>query len=173
VAIDPVLRDAFAHEAWANRALLSFCRGLTPEQLRATTPGAYGGLADTIRHHLDAASWYQHRLGLERLEWEERDLHTDDLDELRRRADEVESRWHRVFEEPFDPERVLDPAPDEDPPEHIKAGVYVAQVLNHGSEHRAQVCTIITTLGVRAPELDVWAYAYATGRAQVDPGPTV
>jgi uncharacterized damage-inducible protein DinB len=170
--VDPLLRDAFAHEAWANRALLSFLDELTPEQRRATTPGAYGGLADTLRHHLDAAAWYQHRLGLERLPWEAEDLHADDPAELRRRADEVEARWERIFEQAFDPDRVLEPRPDVHPPEHIPAGVYVAQVFNHGSEHRSQICTILTTLGIEPPELDVWAYAYATGRIAVDPSPT-
>jgi uncharacterized damage-inducible protein DinB len=172
VAIDPLLRDAFAHEAWANAALLSFLQELTPEQRRATTPGAYGSVGETLRHHLDAAAWYQHRLGLERLAWEADDVATEDVAELRRRADEVAARWERVFEGPFDPERVLDPVEEVQPPEHTKAGVYVAQVLNHGSEHRGQVCTILTTLGIDPPELDVWAYAYATGRVRVDPAPT-
>ncbi len=173
MAIDPLLRDAFGHERWANEALLAFCGDLTLEQLRATTAGAYGTLIDTIRHHLDAAAWYQHRLGLERLGWEERDEHTEDVAELQRRAAEVGDRWERVFEEPFDPERVVDTEPDVVPPEHIRAGVYLAQVFNHGSEHRDQVCTIISTLGMQPPELDVWAYAYATGRVEVDPQPTV
>jgi hypothetical protein len=34
------------------------------------------------------------------------------------------------------------------------------------------VCTILTTLGIEPPELDVWAYAYATGRVWTDPAPT-
>jgi uncharacterized damage-inducible protein DinB len=173
VAVDPLLRDSFAHEAWANQAILSFCEQLTPEQLRASTPGAYDGVAQTIRHVIDAAAWYQHRLGLERLAWEERDEHTDDVAELHRRADEVEARWERLFEQPFDPERVIDSVADDEPVEHIRAGVYVAQVFNHGSEHRDQVCTILTTLGIQPPELDVWAYAYATRRVWTDPAPTV
>jgi len=173
MAIDPLLRDSFAHEAWANAAIIEFCEQLSPEQLGATTTGAYGGLADTIRHHLDASAWYQHRLGLDRLAWEEHDEHTEDVRELRRRADEVQARWDRVFERPFDPERVIDSLPGDGPIEHIKAGVYLAQVFNHGSEHRDQVCTILSTLGVQPPELDVWAYAYATGRVEVEPEPTV
>jgi uncharacterized damage-inducible protein DinB len=171
--VDALLRDAFAHEAWANQAVLSFFDELSPEQLRATAPGAYGGIADTLRHHLDAAAWYQHRLGLERLAWEAEDLHTDDPAELRRRADQVEARWEQLLAAPFDPDRVLPPRPDVQPPEHIPAGVYLAQVFNHGSEHRGQICTILTTLGIDPPELDVWAYAYASGRIAVDPMPTV
>jgi uncharacterized damage-inducible protein DinB len=173
MSTDPLLRDAFAHEAWANAALLAFCEQLPPEQLRATTPGAYGSVLETIRHHLDAAAWYQHRLGLDRLAWEEQDLATDDLGELRRRAEEVERRWERILAGAIDPERVIDGVSDDGPPEHIRAGVYLAQVLNHGSEHRGQVCTILTTLGIEPPELDVWAYAYATARVWTDPTPTL
>jgi uncharacterized damage-inducible protein DinB len=172
--VDPILRDAFEHENWANASLLDFCGRLTPEQLRATAPGAYGGLADTIRHLLDAAAWYQHRLGLERLAWEEADLHTEDLGELRRRASEVAPRWAKIFEvEPFDTERAIEGQAEDGSVERIRAGVYVAQALDHGTEHRGQVCTILTTLGIQPPELDVWAYAYATGRVWTDPGPTV
>jgi uncharacterized damage-inducible protein DinB len=171
--VDALLRDAFAHEAWANLALIAFCQELTPEQLQASTPGAYGSVAGTIRHHLDAAAWYQHRLGLERLGWEERDETTEQVGELRRRAEEVDRRWGAILADPFDPERVIGSRPGVEPPEHIRAGVYVAQVLNHGSEHRGQVCTILTTVGLEPPELDVWAYAYATGRVWTDPSPTV
>jgi uncharacterized damage-inducible protein DinB len=171
--MDPLLRDAFEHEAWANAALLAFCEQLAPEQLRATSPGAYGSVLETIRHHLDAAAWYQHRLGLDRVAWEKQDLRTDDVGELRRRAGEVHGRWERILAEAVDPERVIDGDPDGSPTEHIRAGVYLAQVLNHGSEHRGQVCTILTTLGIEPPELDVWAYAYATDRVWTDPAPTV
>lgn len=173
MSIDPLLRDAFAHESWANDALLAFCEDLTPDQLRASTPGAYGSVAQTVRHHLDAAAWYQHRLGLDRLAWEEHDIATESVAELRGRAEEVEARWQRLLDDPVDTERIIESEPDVRPPEHIRAGVYLAQVLNHGSEHRGQVCTILTTLGIQPPELDVWAYAYATGRVWADPGPTV
>jgi uncharacterized damage-inducible protein DinB len=169
MSIDPLLRDGFAHEMWANLALIAFCERLTPDQLGADTPGAYGSVFQTIRHHIDAAAWYQYRLGLERLEWEEHDVYAEDLAELRQRAEEVGRRWERVFAAPLDPERVIDSPPGAVPIEHIRAGVYLAQVLNHGSEHRGQVCTILTTLDIEPPELDVWAYASATGRVWTDP----
>jgi uncharacterized damage-inducible protein DinB len=169
-----MLRDAVAHEAWANAALISFCRErLTPEQLRATTPGAYGGITETIGHVLAAAAWYQHRLALERLAWEASDTEHADLPELGRRAEEVEARWARLLERGIDPEAVVENEVEDGSIEHIRSGVYVAQTFDHGSEHRGQVCTILTTLGIQPPELDVWAYAYATGRVWTDPSPTV
>jgi uncharacterized damage-inducible protein DinB len=171
--VEAVLRDSVGHEVWATTALLRYCDDLSPEQLHATAPGAYGSLVETIRHVIDGAAWYQHRLGLERLAWEAEDVHTDDVAELRRRADEVAKRWDAVFEKPVDPEAIVDDADDDGTIEHIRAGVYLAQTFNHGSEHRGQACTIITTLGLTPPELDVWAYAYATGRVWTDPEPMV
>ncbi len=43
-------------------------------------------------------------------------------------------------------------------------GVRLAQVIHHGTDHRSQVCTALTFLGVEPPEIDVWAYARETGR---------
>jgi uncharacterized damage-inducible protein DinB len=171
--VEPVLRDSFDHEGWATAALLRYCDDLSPEQLRATAPGAYGSLAATIGHMIDSAAWYQHRLGLERLAWEAGKHRTDDPRELRRRADEVRARWDSVLEKPVDPEAIVDDVDEDGTVEHIRAGVYLAQALNHGSDHRDQACTIITTLGLQPPELDVWAYAYATGRVWTEPEPTV
>ncbi len=60
----------------------------------------------------------------------------------------------------------------DDSGEHIRAGAYIGQIFNHGSEHRGQVWTILTTLGITPPDLEVWAYAYAACRVWTDPKPT-
>jgi uncharacterized damage-inducible protein DinB len=41
----------------------------------------------------------------------------------------------------------------------------LAQALHHGTDHRSQICTILTTLDVEPPELGLWDYAEATNRA--------
>ena len=46
-------------------------------------------------------------------------------------------------------------------------GVRLAQVVHHGTDHRSQVCTVLTVLGVAPPEIDVWAYARETGRERL------
>ena len=38
-------------------------------------------------------------------------------------------------------------------------GIRLAQALHHGTDHRSQICTALTTLGVEPPEIDVWAFA--------------
>jgi len=37
-------------------------------------------------------------------------------------------------------------------------------VIHHGTDHRSQICTALTQLGVEPPEIDVWAYGVASGR---------
>ncbi len=44
----------------------------------------------------------------------------------------------------------------------------LAQVIHHGTDHRSQVCTILSTLGIEPPEIDVWAYGEATGRTRTE-----
>jgi uncharacterized damage-inducible protein DinB len=47
---------------------------------------------------------------------------------------------------------------------HLPLGFRLAQVIHHGSDHRSHVCTGLTILGLTPPEIDIWAYARATGR---------
>ncbi|WP_336245617.1 hypothetical protein [Nonomuraea sp. SYSU D8015] len=46
----------------------------------------------------------------------------------------------------------------------VRAGIFVAQALNHANHHREQVCAILTGLGIQPPDLQAWDYAWATGR---------
>jgi uncharacterized damage-inducible protein DinB len=38
----------------------------------------------------------------------------------------------------------------------------VVQVINHAAEHREQICSVLSALGVTPPDLDGWAYGEAT-----------
>jgi uncharacterized damage-inducible protein DinB len=52
---------------------------------------------------------------------------------------------------------------------HAPAGVRLAQVIHHGTDHRSQVCTGLTALGITPPEIDVWDYARSQGRLSETP----
>jgi uncharacterized damage-inducible protein DinB len=43
-------------------------------------------------------------------------------------------------------------------PREVPKTVILAQVLNHATEHRAQIMVILTQLGIEPPELDGWTY---------------
>jgi uncharacterized damage-inducible protein DinB len=159
------LTDPFRHEAWATRALLEVCRGLTPEELDATATGAYGSVRATMQHMIRSSGWYRTLFTRRPPAWYPRARDEDvTLDDLAAWAQDNAAGWERLLEEGIDPERRI--RYDEDGEDwEVAAGVLVTQVLNHGNEHRDQVCTILTTLGIQAPELDGWAYGEAVGRS--------
>jgi uncharacterized damage-inducible protein DinB len=42
-------------------------------------------------------------------------------------------------------------------------------VVHHGTDHRSQICTALTTLGIEPPLIDVWDYGEAVGRTNEVP----
>ena len=55
---------------------------------------------------------------------------------------------------------------------HAPAGIRLAQVLHHGTDHRSHVCTGLTLLSVEPPAIDVWDYALEVGRFREVSPPT-
>jgi uncharacterized damage-inducible protein DinB len=43
-------------------------------------------------------------------------------------------------------------------PRQVYKTVILTQVINHATEHRAQIMAILTQLGIQPPELDSWSY---------------
>ena len=157
-----ILSDAFEHHLWANRQILDACADLTPEQLASPVPGTYGSIENTLHHLIQADSFYL---------WVYNGstgpmIRKDDpltIDELRAANDRHGAWYRQLLAGPLDP--------DEDVAEHgdgwdfvAKQGIRVAQIVHHGSDHRSQICTGLTALGVEPPDIDLWAYGDATGR---------
>ncbi len=160
--MNEVLLDPFRHNAWATRELIRICRALPPEHLEATLPGTYGSVHRTLHHVVSAEDYYRSLLaGLER-RWRSTDP-APPLEELARRAEELAAFWETFLAEPFDPERVVVDE-DEEGRTEVRAGVLLAQALTHGTDHRTQVLTILSTLGVEHPDLDAWDYGRSVGR---------
>ena len=47
---------------------------------------------------------------------------------------------------------------------HATWGVRLAQAIDHGTDHRSQLFTALSTLGVEPPEIDLWAWALENGK---------
>jgi hypothetical protein len=45
----------------------------------------------------------------------------------------------------------------------MKASVVLLQAIHHGNAHREQVSHVLTTLGLKAPDISGWAFARETG----------
>jgi uncharacterized damage-inducible protein DinB len=160
------LIDAFRHNAWAMRELLAVCRQLTEAELHATAPGTYGSVIAMLRHTVSSEAGYYARLAGEEPGWDRRAEAPASVDELAGRIDDLAARWERFLARPFDAERTFLIEWHDGRDRDVPAGVVLAQALHHGNEHRAHICTVLSSIGVTPPDLGLWDYAEATNRAR-------
>ena len=71
--------------------------------------------------------------------------------------------WLEVLAEAPDPDRLIEDL-NGDVRYLAPVGIRLAQVVQHGTDHRSQVCTALTLLGVEPPDISVWAFGDQTGR---------
>lgn len=165
----PILADAFGHHVWATLRLIDACLPLTDEQLASQVPGTYGSILDTVRHLVGADRSY-----LELLSGGEVaaiDEETMDLPALRAAMAANGPVWATVIAGDLDPDEVLVRRRDDGSESHAPLGIRLAQVVHHGTDHRSQVCTALTNLGVTPPEIDAWDFAWSEDRLVEVPAP--
>lgn len=165
----PLLEDAFAHHVWATQQLIDACLGLAPERLEATAPGTFGSIVATLRHLVGADVSYLFALtgGRRGLVNEEQMT----LAELREVMVANGVAWAALLGEDLDPDANVVRRRGDGSEGHAPAGIRLAQALHHGSDHRSQICTILTTLGAEPPAIDVWDFAAGQGRLREVPPP--
>jgi len=163
-----LLHDAFTHHIWATERLLDACEALTQEQLRAPSPGTYGPIIDTLRHMVGSDGWY---LTFFR-EWDNplREDGPGGLPELHAANKANGEAWTAVLDANPDPDAdLVEEGEDEQGQKwkfHAPTAFRLAQVIHHGTDHRSQVCTALTSLGIEPPGIDVWDYGEAMGRTR-------
>ena len=162
--------DAFAHHAWATERILDACSALSDEQLQAPVPGTYGSIIVTLHHLIGTDAWYV-TFFREHPEPIDDDTRMS-LAELRAVNAANSAAWMSVLDVELDGERDIVEHGD-GWEHHAPAGFRLAQVVQHGTDHRSQICTALTSLGLEPPDIDVWAYGKATDRSRgVDLRPT-
>ena len=158
-----LLEDAFAHHVWATLRLLDACLTLSPEQLETAVPGTYGSILKTARHLVGSDAWDLFVASGDRSPLIDED-HVD-LSELRAAMEANGAGWACLLEQDLDPDLVLREVDDHDGFERrVPMGIQLAQALHHGTDHRSQICTALTALGVEAPAIDVLHYGVEDGR---------
>jgi uncharacterized damage-inducible protein DinB len=164
-----LLTDAFAHHIWATQRVIDACAALTPEQLATPVPGTYGSIIDTLRHLVASDSWYLSffRPGTEQID----ERVETPLADLRSTITRNGPVWADVLDGEIDPDADMPEIGDTGWEFHAPIGIRLAQVVHHGTDHRSQVCTALTSLGVTPPAVDVWDFADVTGRSRSVPEP--
>jgi uncharacterized damage-inducible protein DinB len=164
-----LLSDAFAHHVWATERLIDACAALTPEQLTAPAPGTFGSIIDTLQHLVAADSWY---LSLYDNATEQIDEEAEtSLAELRSVMASNGTAWTALLAGEVDPDKDVVQLGDTGWEFHAAIGLRLAQVVHHGTDHRSQVCTALSSLGLTPPAIDLWDYGEATGRTREVPAP--
>jgi uncharacterized damage-inducible protein DinB len=157
-----VVEDAFAHHAWATLRLVDACLALSPEQLGTAVPGTYGSILETMRHLVGADSSYLFAMTGGRTPLIDED-HMG-LPELRALMEGNGTAWALLLAQDLDPDAANVRRRDDGSETHTTVGIRLAQALHHGTDHRSQICTALTTLGVEPPGIDVWDFAEQVGR---------
>jgi uncharacterized damage-inducible protein DinB len=153
---ETALVTMFRHNLWANQALFDACAALDEAQLAATAIGTYGTIYDTLHHLVRAEQGYLYMLTGDSPVARMRREHKPDVATLRENT--------RLFGEGLmavaagvTPD-MMAYSVEEDGQWAIPAGVVLTQVINHATEHRAHIMTILTQMGIQPPELDGWAF---------------
>ena len=155
--MDTGLTHFFQQNLWANLRLLDECANLTDTQLDATLDGTYGSVRVTLMHiFAGEESYVQHFTGRR----PEPPLRTNNLfagfDALRKRARlngesliALAGQWE---------EGDMLHIPDEGEIFDIPAIIVFIQAINHATDHRSQIATILGQQGIEFPELSGWRY---------------
>ena len=158
-----LLEAAFAHHVWATSRLIEACLDLSVEELETSVLGTRGPMLDTLRHLVlsDAFDLFtltgDHAFSID-------EEHVS-LAEARVVMERNGSGWAEYISRPLDPDEIVHEVDETDGFERwAPVGFRLAGTLNHGTDHRSQVCTALTTLGVEPPKIDVYDFGLDTGR---------
>ncbi len=136
---------------------------MTPAQLATPASGTYGSILETLRHLVSTDCWYLTFFRDEPAAIEE-GAETS-LPELRAAILGNGIAWMALLAGDPDGERdIVEHGDGWD--FHSPLGFRLAQVVHHGTDHRSQVCTALTGLGIEPPAIDLWAYGEATARTR-------
>lgn len=151
------------HHNWANAQILQACAALTDGQLDAEPQSAtQGSIRSTLHHLVQAQAGYLRLLTLPVEERRSRlfEVQASELAQVAQESgeallalvrDEADSRMRQRLETTSG--------------YLVEAWVVLLQVINHATEHREQIKSMLSALEVEPPGIDGWDYGKATGAA--------
>jgi uncharacterized damage-inducible protein DinB len=151
------LTTLFRHHLWANLQLLAVCTRLTDTQLDATVPGTFGTIRSTLAHMTLAERSY-----FSRISTGQRYDHPADAPPLT--LADMHASLHTTGQGLIDwvpniqPDAIVQVQWEDGVTVAVPLTIIVTQVINHATEHRAQILVILTQLGLEPPSLDSWSY---------------
>ena len=150
-----ILARLIGHNNWANLQILDACEKLTEEQLnfQPQTP-VHGTIRETLQHlvlsqedYLAILTTFDHppaQKGMPQLP----ELHEIAIQSGKSLVSLIQDSSNDSLQSPI---QVSDGY-------KIEPWVILVQVVNHATEHREQIKSLISTLGLEPPRIDGWMY---------------
>jgi len=152
-----ILEKLYEHNNWANLQIIQACSTLSDEQLDAEPQSATkGSIRSTLLHLVSSQQGY---LSLLTVPVEERhDVRPtyDELEESVRRSGEGLLALTR------DESSILQTRLRTKDGYYVEPWVVMLQVINHATEHREQIKSMLSSQGATPPNIDGWDYGEAT-----------
>jgi uncharacterized damage-inducible protein DinB len=145
----------FEHNNWANQKIIEACYALSDEQLD-TEPHSVtkGNIRETLSHLVTSQRGYLALLTL--AERPTFPLEFSELRESARMSGEGLLALAEGEQKPFEARlKTRDGF-------HTEPWVVMLQVINHATEHREQIKSMLSALGVTPPDIDGWDYGEST-----------
>jgi len=151
---ESTLVKLFEHNNWANAEIIQACAALSDEQLDAEPGSATRGSIRITLTHLVASQGGYLSLLTQPVETRRDPAPAfDELLESARKSGQGLLALAKGEQKPIRPARIqtrdgylVDP------------WVVMLQVINHATEHREQIKSMLTALGAAPPNLDGWSY---------------
>lgn len=152
-----ILAKLFEHNNWANQKIIQACYDLSDQQLDAEPQSiTKGNVRDTLLHLVSAQRGY---LALLTLPLAERPTEPIAFSEL---LESVQTSGDGLLALARGEGAFLDSRLTTKDNHYTEPWVVMLQVINHATEHREQIKSMLSALGVTPPDIDGWDYGYAT-----------
>ena len=151
------LEKLFEHNNWANLRIIDICSTLSDEQLDSEPHSVTkGSIRRTLVHLVSSQYSYLRTLTLpleERL-----DAVTVDFAELK---ESVSKSGERLLAFATGEQQPLKAQLQTRDGYFVEPWVLMVQIINHATEHREQIKSMLSALGVTPPEIDGWDFGSA------------
>lgn len=152
------LPDFFKYNLWANLLLLDACTHLSDAQLDATMTGVYGSVREILVHMFAGEEGYVGALTGKTPTPSLKEMPTfPGFDELRRRV-ELSGNALITYTEHAGPDELSKVLHLDGGTYDVQAIIVVIQAIDHASDHRSQIATLLSQQGIEPPALDSWSY---------------
>lgn len=148
-----ILTRLFEHNNWANEQIMQACASLTDAQLDAEPQSATeGSIRNTLIHLVSAQSNYLRILTLP-LEQRNNRL-TLEFSELQNALQYSGEALLKLVQDETYPTTSLMTRDEH----HVEPWVILVQIINHATEHREQIKSMLTAMSITPPSIDGWDY---------------